>query len=133
VSLQKTYKLSYYGNLLVARAALGGTENIVRKVRLLVDTGSSYTVLRVNLLKALGCDVQNPLRRMRIPTPGGIVETPVVKVPWFSCLGQRVDNFPIVAHDLPAVTFTDGLLGIDFLNRFGTIIFVKEAEIRFSQ
>ncbi|MGH2413685.1 MAG: aspartyl protease family protein [Microcystaceae cyanobacterium] len=87
----------------------------------LVDTGSSYTLLRLNLLKSLGCDLQKPLRQMRTTTAGGIIEAPVVSVPWFSCLGQRVDSFPIVAYTLPATTFVEGLLGMDFLRIFTKI------------
>jgi aspartyl protease family protein len=115
------------------KAAAGGTDGSVRQFRLLVDTGSSYTVLRVNVVEALGCDLQNPLNRIRIPTGGGIIEAPVVAVTWFSCLGQRVENFSIVAHTLPATTFVDGLLGMDFLTRFQAVIYVGEAQIRLRQ
>ena len=124
------YQLSRYQNLLVLKAAAGGKEGIVRQFRLLVDTGSSYTVLRVNILENLGCDLQNPLRRIRTPTGGGIVEAPIVTVPWFSCLGKRLSNFPLVAHTLPSTTFVDGLLGMDFLNNVGGVIFVREGKIQ---
>ncbi|WP_293128079.1 retropepsin-like aspartic protease [Microcoleus sp. bin38.metabat.b11b12b14.051] len=96
---------------------------------MLVDTGSSYTVLRVNILEALGCDIQNPLRRIRTSAGGRIVEAPVVAVPWFNCLGERVENFPIVAYTLPATTFVDGLLGMDFLTPMKAIIYAKNGEI----
>ncbi|MBC6476248.1 MAG: clan AA aspartic protease [Hormoscilla sp. GM102CHS1] len=129
---QRIYRLSRYGNLLLLQAAAGG-DSTVRKMRLLVDTGSSYTILRVNVLKSLGCDLQNPLRRLRIPTGGGIITAAVVILPWFNCLGQFVENFPIVAYTLPATTFTDGLLGMNFLTRCHAVISVAEAEIRCPQ
>ncbi len=127
---ERVYQLSRYGNLLVVNAAVGGINDKVRKVRLLVDTGSSYTLLRSNLLESLGCDLQIPSGKIRTTTAGGIIEAPVVTVPWFGCLGQRVDNFSIVAYTLPATTFVEGLLGMDFLNRFRVIICVRKAEIR---
>ena len=127
---QKLYWCSCYGNLLILKAAASSTINTVRQFRLLVDTGSSYTVLRVNILEALGCDIQNPLRRIRTSAGGGIVEAPVVAVPWFNCLGERVENFPIVAYTLPATTFVDGLLGMDFLSQIQAIINTKDGEIR---
>lgn len=130
---ERIYQLSRYGNLLAVSAAVGGQNDTVRKFKLLVDTGSSYTVLRSNLLNALGCDLQNLLRTIRITTGGGIVEVPVVTVPWFGCLGQRLGNFPLVAYTLPATTFVDGLLGMDFLSRFRVTISVKDAEIRYRQ
>ena len=127
---QRLYRCSRYGNLLVLKAATSSTSNTVRQFRLLVDTGSTYTVLRVNILEALGCDIQNPLRRIRTSAGGSIVEAPVVAVPWFNCLGERLENFPIVAYTLPATTFVDGLLGMDFLAPMQAVIYAKEGEIR---
>ncbi|MEG4808022.1 retropepsin-like aspartic protease [Microcoleus sp. F8-D3] len=130
MTLQRLYRCSRYGNLLVLKAAASSTSNTVRQFRLLVDTGSTYTVLRVNILEALGCDIQNPLRRIRTSAGGSIVEAPVVAVPWFNCLGERLENFPIVAYTLPATTFVDGLLGMDFLAPMQAVIYAKEGEIR---
>ena len=50
----KVYQLSRYGNVLVANAAVAGNNNQIRKIKLLVDTGSSYTVIRSTLLKSIG-------------------------------------------------------------------------------
>ncbi|MEG4116483.1 hypothetical protein QUA43_03185 [Microcoleus sp. N9_B4] len=58
------------------------------------------------------------------------MEAPVVAVPWFNCLGERLENFPIVAYTLPATTFVDGLLGMDFLTPMQAVIYAKEGEIR---
>jgi predicted aspartyl protease len=130
VTAKRIYQCSRYANLLVVKAAASSNSNTIRQFRLLVDTGSSYTVLRVNILEALGCDIQNPLRRIRTPAGGGIVEAPVVAVPWFNCLGERVESFPIVAYTLPATTFADGLLGMDFLALIQAVIYAREGEIR---
>ena len=50
-------------------------------------------------------------------------------VPWFNCLGRVRENYPVVALSLPASSFTDGLLGMDFLREVGAIIDVANAEI----
>jgi predicted aspartyl protease len=130
VTSKRLYQCSRYGNLLILKAAASSRSNTVRQFRLLVDTGSTYTVLRVNILEALGCNIQNPLRRIRTSTGGGIVEAPVVAVPWFNCLGERLENFPIVAYTLPATTFVDGLLGMDFPTLTQAIVYAKKGEIR---
>jgi len=130
---QRIYRLSRYGNLLLLQAAAGGGDGSFRRVRLLVDTESSYTILPVEVVEYLDCDLQNPLDRIRIPTGGGIITAPVVILPWFNCLGQFVENFPIFAYTLPATTFTDGLLGMNFLIRCHAVISVAEAEIRCPQ
>ena len=50
----RRYKLSRLGPLLYTRAAVHGVEGVA-VLRLLIDTGSTYTVLPVEVLEALGC------------------------------------------------------------------------------
>ena len=124
------YRLARHGNLLVLRAAAGGGNKGVVVVRLAVDMGASYTTLPVEVVETLGCDTHHPLRTVRIVAANGIIVAPVVALPWFHCLGQRLSNFPVVAHTLPAGTFVDGLLGMDFLTRCRAVIAVGEATLQ---
>lgn len=98
-------------------------------VRLLVDTGASYTMLPVEMVEAVGCDTHHPVARRRIVSATGIIVAPVVQVPWFHCLGERVEDIPVVAHTLPAGVWVDGLLGIDFLSRCQAVLDIVQAEI----
>ncbi|MEG5014723.1 MULTISPECIES: retropepsin-like aspartic protease [unclassified Microcoleus] len=130
---QKVYRLLRYGqNLLAVQATVGSREggDFVR-VRLLVDTGSSFTILPVQVLQNLGYDTRNPLRRQELVTGQGRIYVPVINVSWFNCVGQLIENFEIVAHDIPPNLRIDGLLGMDFLTRFQAVISVGDAEIRF--
>ncbi|HSF74504.1 MAG TPA: retropepsin-like aspartic protease [Microcoleus sp.] len=130
---QKVYRLLRYGqNLLAVQATVGSREggDFVR-VRLLVDTGSSFTILPVQVLQNLGYDTRNPLRRQELVTGQGRISVPVINVSWFNCVGQLIENFEIVAHDIPPNIRLDGLLGMDFLTRFQAVISVSDAEIRF--
>lgn len=123
------YPLNRQGNLLVLRAAVGGADGSVLVLRLLVDTGASYTMLPVEAVEALGCDTHHPLRRIRIITTDGIIVAPVVGVPWFHCLGRRLEQWPVVAHTLPSGVFVDGLLGMDILTRFQATIDVGMGQV----
>ena len=93
----KPYRLHRQGNLLILRVAVGGTNDSVVILRLLLDTGASYTMLPVEAVEALGCDTHHPLRRVRIIAANGVIVAPVVAVPWFHCLGQRVEQWSGVA------------------------------------
>lgn len=129
---QKVYRLLRYGqNLLAVQATVGSREggDFVR-VRLLVDTGSSFTILPVQVLETLGYDTRNPLRRQELVTGQGRIYVPVINVSWFNCVGQLIENFEIVAHDIPPNIRIDGLVGMDFLTRFQAVISVGNAEIR---
>jgi len=130
---QKVYRLLRYGqNLLGVQATVGSREggDFVR-VRLLVDTGSSCTILPVQVLQNLGYDTRNPLRRQELVTGQGRIYVPVINVSWFNCVGQLIESFEIVAHDIPPNLRIDGLIGMDFLTFFQAVISVSDAEIRF--
>jgi predicted aspartyl protease len=130
---QKVYRLLRYGqNLLAVQATIGSREGgDFLRVRLLIDTGSSFTILPVEVLQNLGYDTGNPLRRQELVTGQGRIYAPVINVSWFNCVGQFIENFEIVAHNLPPNIRINGLIGMDFLTRFGSVISVSDAEIRF--
>lgn len=115
---------------MILRAAIGAADGSVIVLRLLLDTGASYTMLPVEAVEALGCDTHHPLYRVRIVAANGIIVAPVVAVPWFHCLGQRLEQWPVEAHTLPPGAFVDGLLGMDFLTHFQASIAVSRAEVR---
>ena len=130
---QKVYRLLHYGqNLLAVQATVGSREggDFVR-VRLLVDTGSSFTILPVQVLQNLGYDTRNPLRRQELVTDQGRIYVPVINVSWFNCVGQLIEIFERVAHDIPPNLRIDALIGMDFLTFFQAVISVSDAEIRF--
>ncbi|MBE9123079.1 retropepsin-like domain-containing protein [Tychonema sp. LEGE 07199] len=130
---QKAYRLLRHGrNLLAVQATIGGNNGDATeyRVRLLVDTGSSFTILPVQVLETLGYDTRNPLRRQELVTGQGRIYVPVIKVSWFNCVGQVIENLDVVAHDIPPNIRIDGLVGRDFLTRFQAVISVGHAEIR---
>lgn len=110
----RRYRLQKFGNLLAAKCAvfLGGE---IRVLNLLVDTGSTYTIIPVEVLESLGCLPSREYERVRIITGSGYVIAPRIKVEEFHCLGAKIQNFPVVAHTLPPESIVDGLLGMDFL------------------
>ncbi len=129
MSSRRIYRLNRHRNLLWLRASVGRDDENPIVVRLLVDTGSSYTVLPRQILKRLGCNLEQPLQTTTIVTASETVKMPIVSVPWFNCLGVRKENFSVVAMNLPISSFTNGLLGIDFLREEKAIINIFQGEI----
>lgn len=130
---KKIYHLERRDRLLLLRAAVGGTNGQASVLRLLLDTGSSYTVLPVEVLEALGYDTHRPLRRARMITASGIIVAAVVRVSWFHCLGQQAEDFTVAAYTLPSGTFVDGLLGMDFLLHCKAVVAVESGEVHFEE
>jgi len=112
----KTYRLANAGTLLLTKAAIAGPDGI-KILNLLVDTGSSYTIIPVEALESCGCSPAEVKKHLRIVTGSGFVVAPVVQLNWFSTLGLKIDNFNVVAHTLPFSGPIDGLLGMDLLGK----------------
>lgn len=129
----RSYQLDRRGSLLLLRAAVEGADGGVVVLRLLLDTGASLTVLPVEVLEIIGCETHRPLRRVRMVAASGVIVAPVVVVPWFHCLGQRMEGFLVAAHTLPSGTFVDGLLGMDFLSECDAEISVEQAKVSCSR
>ena len=130
---KKIYHLERQGRLFRLRAAIGGMAIQSAVLRLLLDTGASYTMIPVEVLEALGYDTHNPVQRMRMVTVSGVIVAPVVRVSWFHCLGQRIEDMPVAAYTLPSGVFVDGLLGMDFLSRCGGVFSARSGEIHFEE
>lgn len=97
--------------------------------KLLIDTGSAYTILSQEMLEFLGSSPATASKRQRIITGSGYEIVPVVTVENFHCFGKEIKGFRILGHTLPSGVFVDGLLGMDFLSRFEIEIKTKRAEI----
>lgn len=111
------HALKRIGNLLVTKAAIAGPDG-TKVLILLVDTGSTYTIVPTEILEATGCSPIQSKEHIRIITGSGTIISPRVGVLSFYCLGKRLRQFKVVAHTLPPDSAVDGLLGMDFLTKF---------------
>jgi predicted aspartyl protease len=124
----KRYQLTVRHELLFTRAALKH-QNRVRVVNLLIDSGSTYTILSWEVLLSLKLDPATSATRRSITTVNGLLVLPEVEVDEFSSLGQSVNHFPVLAHTIPLGSQVDGLLGMNFLRRFELTLNFKKAAI----
>lgn len=126
------YRLARVGHLLLTRAAVHGPDG-TNVVRLLVDTGSTYTILPVEVLETVGCDPA--LRQggdVRVITGNGVVMAPRLTVDWLHLFGKRFEDVQVVAYTIPWSGFFDGLLGMDMLVRLASQIDTGNGRIRVS-
>ena len=122
------YPLERVGNLLVTKAAISGLAS-VKVVRLLVDTGSAYTILPVEVLESIGCSPAVSPEHVRLITGSGYVMAAKVRVVWLQCLGQQRDHMVVVVHTLPVGSLVDGLLGMDVLRPLRANILLADGMI----
>jgi len=97
--------------------------------KLLLDTGSAYTIISQEILENIGCSPATAKRKQRIITGSGYEIAPVVSLTKFHCLGRIIENFEVLAHTMPFGTYVDGFLGMDFMSRFEMEIKIYIGEI----
>ena len=98
-------------------------------VNLLVDTGSTYTILPIEVLESIGLSPAESKAHERIATGRGYIIAPKLRVRTFNTLGKKNHNFSVIAHTLPFGGPIDGLLGMDVLSRLKARIAVADGSI----
>ena len=122
------YRLVRHGHLFTLKSFIEGPEGKAFS-KLLLDTGSAYTIISQEILENIGCSPATAKKRQRIITGSGYEIVPVVCLSKFDCLGKTIKDFEVLAHSLPFGTYVDGLLGMDFMNRFEVEIKIFTGEI----
>jgi len=113
----RRYRCTVFRNLFLTSAALHKGPRS-KFIRLLVDTGSQFTVVPPAILMAAGYDPGAQADRQPLVSVTGVESVPVVVVDRFSCLGEVHREFAVLSHALPFDAYVDGILGMDFLRRF---------------
>ena len=109
--MPRSYTLTRTGRLLITRAAVRGPAG-TKVINLLVDTGSTFTILPVEVLESIGL---SPAKS--IATGSGYIIAPKLRVRSFNTLGGEFRRVALIAHTLPFGGPIDGLLGMDILCR----------------
>lgn len=82
-------------------------------VRMVIDTGATYTLIPWKIVQALGIDPNKSKESIFIITASTTEEAPLIKIPFLFVLGKEIKNAKAVAHDLPPASRVDGLLGLN--------------------
>jgi hypothetical protein len=86
-------------------------------VRLILDTGATTSLINKRVLTAIGFDPDGgagQAGQVELTTGSKVEKATRVMLTRLTARGQHRFGFTVVAHDLPATTTADGLLGLDF-------------------
>ena len=118
------YKLIIEKQKLIVFAQVKGIDEY-RKLRFILDTGASKSIIDEGTAIRLGFDLKRLKLGDRMMTAGGGVNSKILKLPLFSLFGKDLINFEVNVIKMPLqiTYFADGLIGMDFLLQFNHIKF----------
>ena len=98
-------------------------------LRMVLDTGATYTIIPWNVAFSLGYDPAVSKRRVKLVMGGSVEYAPIITVTAFTALGESIAHFDVICHDLPEDAKVDGLVGMNFLRNFDLSVKFSEGII----
>ena len=104
-------------NLITLGTTVEGRDGRSVYLRMVLDTGASFTIIPWSAAEALGYHPANSSDRVQFMTGSGREAAPLLMLKGIEVLGVRLRQVPVLCHDLPQGSLVDGLLGLSFLRR----------------
>jgi clan AA aspartic protease (TIGR02281 family) len=103
-----------HGSVVIVSATLNGKT----AVKLVLDTGASFTMISSATAKQLDIDATQNTRTMPFQTANGMIQAPLVNLESIAVAGLELKNLTAAVHDAIPDTSVAGLLGLNFLTNF---------------
>ena len=103
-----------HGSVVIVGATLNGKT----QVKLVLDTGATFTMISSAIAKQLDIDASQNARTMPFQTANGMIEAPLINLDSISVAGLELKNLTAAVHDAMPDPAVAGLLGLNFLTNF---------------
>jgi len=124
-----TYTFLIEKKKIIVFATIKGLSDF-RRVKFIIDTGSSKTVIDEDVAIRNGFEINRLNTGDRLMTAGGGKNSKILRLPKFNLFGKDMVNFEVnvIRFPLQITLLADGVLGMDFLLQFKTIKFNFDAK-----
>jgi gag-polyprotein putative aspartyl protease len=99
------------------------------RLKMILDTGASFTTIDSNMLYLFGYSTKDSLEKVQVETANGIIETDIFELASLEAFGVKKDKYQIQAYDFLAqgiISDYNGLLGLDFFDNHKLCINFKK-------
>lgn len=103
-----------------------------RYVRVILDTGATYSMISPDVLDEVGYDLAKPFREKSITTASSIEKAPFYIISRIDVLGFETRQVEVASHRLPERVPADGLLGLNILKHFNLHVEFRKRTLRLS-
>ena len=97
--------------------------------RFVLDTGASHTIIDHRIAASIGYSSLNAVASSRVSSAAGKEEGFRIQLAALETLGKRIEHFDVACHAL-LEQGVEGLIGMNFLERFDFCIFPAKRIIR---
>jgi len=97
--------------------------------RFLVDTGATLTVISQKFAQEMKLDITKPIRQIQIASAHQMAKTPVVRLDSLQAGDKKINNLEVLIIALPAALRVDGLLGVNFLEKYRVTFEFEQATL----
>jgi clan AA aspartic protease (TIGR02281 family) len=111
--------------LVVKNVKLTGPAGSI-SIDMVLDTGAGICMVNRLHLKIIGYDPAVVEEREEIVTANGVIEVPRLKIEKISVGDMETENVDVIGHDIPEMVGIKGLLGLNFIKNFRTVIDFKK-------
>ena len=103
-----------HGSVVIVKASLNGKA----PVKLILDTGSSFTMISSATARQLDIDMDRNTHSMPFQTANGMIQAALINLDSISVAGLEMKNLSAAVHDALPDPEVAGLLGLNFLTNF---------------
>ena len=103
-----------HGSVVIVKAMLNGKA----PVKLILDTGATFTMISSGIAKQLDIDTGQTTRTMPFQTANGMIQAALINLESVSVAGLELKNLTAAVHDGLPDPEVAGLLGLNFLTNF---------------
>ena len=101
--------------------------NDIHYLNLLADTGAAFTAISRRAALEMKLDTARPIRQMQMVSAHRVDYVPIIRIDSFQAGCQRVRDMEVMVLSLPSELRVDGLLGVNFLEKFRVTFEFEEA------
>ncbi len=103
-----------HGSVVIVQATLNGKA----AVKLILDTGATFTMISGATAKELDIDTTQNTRSIPFQTANGTIQAPLINLDSIAVAGLELKNLTAAVHDAMPDPAVAGLLGLNFLSNF---------------
>lgn len=120
-----------YPRIIIEAKIYGMDEKKYIYIPMMIDTGSLYTIISIDIIESIGYDIENQsLRDVDTFSLSGKTTSKLIEINKLEAIWTEFNNMEVLAKSIPNEIPVVGILGLNFLSKFDIHISFSRKVIR---